>query len=60
MRDAIRMLRIHPSLLFWNGCNECYPASKIWYGAPLANAVEELDPGRYVLDLSYYTLYNTL
>ena len=40
VRDAIRMLRIHPSLLFWNGCNECYPASRIWYGEPLAASVE--------------------
>ena len=61
VRDAIRMLRIHPSLLFWNGCNECYPASRIWYGEPLAASVEELDPGRFYIasSMSNYTNYSS-
>ena len=47
--DVIRMLRRHPSLLFWCGGNELYPTTK--NPAPdisraLVSLVRSLDPGR--------------
>ena len=53
--DVVRMLRRHPSLLFWCGGNELYPKlvnPPPSIGNGLASMIRRLDPGRFYIPSS--------
>ncbi|KAK3269096.1 hypothetical protein CYMTET_22440 [Cymbomonas tetramitiformis] len=55
VRDTIRMVRNHPSLLLWGGGNELSPAERSPapdIAAGIRGAVRELDPGRFYIPSS--------
>ena len=57
VRDTVRRLRNHPSLLLYGGCNECF--GRQWTDSPPGNIdhgireiLHELDPGRFYIPSS--------
>ena len=64
VRDTVVMLRNHPSLLFWVGGNELYPAAKsppLSIRTAVPDIIRELDqPGRFYIpsSMSNYTDYD--
>jgi mannosylglycoprotein endo-beta-mannosidase len=65
VRDTVRMLRNHPSLLFWCGGNELYPTQRSPppdIAGGLIEILRELDqPGRFYIasSMSNYTKYDS-